>query len=111
MQKEIAFSRFTPAPDVAGESTVFAMTPRYSDMDVNAHVNNTRYAAFVCDFLPEPEKRRVVRFSLSYLTEAAAGEILKVYRADAGDGVFFFRTVRRDGKTNLEAEIVTEEVL
>ena len=91
---------------LVGERQVY-----FSETDRNGHMNNTRYADFVCDFLPEPEKRRIVRFSLSYLTEAAAGEILKVYRADAGDGVFFFRTVRRDGKTNLVAEIVTEEVL
>ncbi|MBQ7171430.1 MAG: hypothetical protein IJR89_04030 [Clostridia bacterium] len=81
----------------------------FSETDRNGHMNNTRYADLVCDFLPAPQKRRPVRFSLSYLSEAAAGETLKVYRADAGDGVFFFRTVRRDGKTNLEAEIVTEE--
>lgn len=89
---------------LVGERPVY-----FSETDRNGHMNNTRYADLVCDFLPEPQKRRPVRFSLSYLSEAAAGETLKVYRAAAGDGVFFFRTVRRDGKTNLEAEIVTEE--
>lgn len=90
---------------LVGERPVY-----FSETDRNGHMNNTRYADLVCDFLPAPQTRRPVRFSLSYLSEAAAGETLKVYRADAGDGVFFFRTVRRDGKTNLEAEIVTEEI-
>lgn len=79
-----------------------------SETDSNHHMNNTRYADMLCDFLPEPETLRVVRMSLSYLCEAKRGETLKVYRAKGDDGTFFMRTVRTDGKTNVEAEIITD---
>lgn len=81
-----------------------------SETDENHHMNNTRYADLLCDFLPAPETHRVVRMSLSYLCEAKRGETLKLYRAKGDDGAFFFRTVRSDGKTNLEAEIITDRI-
>ena len=37
------------------------------------------------------------------------GETLRVYRAYE-DGVYYLRTVREDGKTNTEAEIVLAEI-
>lgn len=36
---------------VAGEERIFSRLPQYSDLDVNQHVNNTRYADWVCDAL------------------------------------------------------------
>ncbi len=45
-----------PPPDrvatVAGQTTEHLRTAAYTDLDVNRHVNNTRYADWVCDALP-----------------------------------------------------------
>ncbi len=41
--------RVTP---VEGEALVSLREPRYTDLDVNGHVNNARYADWVCDALP-----------------------------------------------------------
>lgn len=37
--------------DVAGEEATLPRVPMYSDLDMNQHVNNTRYADWACDAL------------------------------------------------------------
>ena len=82
----------------------------YHEIDVNRHLNNTRYMDLLVDFLPERESHWVTGFSLHFLSEAPLGEELTVFCSDAqpeeGGGLRrFFRTVRRDGRVNLEAAV------
>ena len=77
----------------------------YSDLDYNMHMNNTRYADMLCDFMPYDKTSCIKGISLSYLHEAAFGNTIKIYRADDTDK-FNFRTVNEDGKACLEAEII-----
>lgn len=90
---------------LVGEHTVVL-----SECDENGHMNNTRYADILCDFIPDMNAKRVLSMNLAYLAEAKLGEELKIYRAETEDGVFCMRTVRSDGRTNVEAEIMTEEL-
>ena len=78
-------------------------TVTYADTDQNRHMNNTRYADMYASFLPM-EGMRIRALSISYLAEAPMGETLRVFRYEK-DGIFYFRTVREDGKVNSEAEI------
>lgn len=80
----------------------------WSDLDYNFHMNNTKYPDMVCDFLPDPRGSRVVGMSLSFCREAAFGDTVTVERADAGDGVFYFRT-KKGGDVCLEAMVRTEK--
>ena len=77
----------------------------YSDIDYNMHMNNTRYADMLCDFMPYDKIHAIKGISLSYLHEAAFGNTVKIYRTDDGTK-FDFRTVNEDGKVCLEAEIL-----
>ncbi len=83
---------------------------RYSDVDINNHMNNTRYADMLCDFIPDIDTRRVTALSLHYATEAPLGETLSVHRAvteEQGDTVYWFETRRSDGSVNVRARIAT----
>ena len=92
---------------------VGARTIRYSDVDFNRHMNNTRYPDMICDFLPGmTEGMRVSAMSLSYVKEAALGDTVTVLRApmpDTPDG-YLVRTKREDGQTCLEASVILENV-
>ena len=89
---------------LVGERTVC-----YSDVDRNGHMNNTVYADMLCDFVFTHGFGRVTSMSISFLNEAPFGETLKVYKASEDD-TCFIRTVREDGKINVEAEIITEKL-
>ena len=51
----------------------------YSDTDINGHVNNTRYADFVCDALRLeglPRSRFLSELQIGYTAESRAGDVL-----------------------------------
>ena len=75
----------------------------YSDLDYNMHMNNTRYADMLCDFLLLDEVDRLRGFSLSYLHEAAYGHTVTVLGTDEGSR--YFRTVNEEGTVCLEAQL------
>ncbi len=86
----------------------------YSDIDYNMHMNNTHYPDMVCDFLSEMTSSAtpltVTSMSLSYIKEAALGEVLSVERsAKDENGRIFIRTHNRAGDTCLEAAITLSE--
>ncbi len=79
----------------------------YSDLDYNMHMNNTKYADMLCDFMPYEKTADIWGISLSYLHESSFGDTLSVYMSTS-DGKFDFRTVNGEGKVCLEAEILTK---
>ena len=87
----------------------------YADVDVNRHMNNTKYADLLCSYLPDEggrpalEGRRVGSLSIAYSAEAPLGGEIAIYHAEC-DGAHWFRTMREDGKTNVEARIVLVEI-
>lgn len=61
-------------------------TVLWSETDVNRHLNNTRYADILCDYLPGGMAgRRVTGFQIDCLKEARAGDQLSLF-AKEGDG-------------------------
>ena len=75
----------------------------YGAIDQNRHMNNTVYPDMFSAFLPL-ENKRIKTISISYLAEAAAEDTLTVLRGYQ-NGLYYFRTLRSDGKINVEAEI------
>lgn len=74
----------------------------YSDTDLNGHMNNTKYLNMFCDFVPDIQNKPLRGINISYVSEAPLGDELAVFAKEI-DGVYYFKTVRSDGKTNCEA--------
>ena len=96
-------------PEENSVSLVGEYTVSYRDIDVNRHMNNTVYADMLCGFLPM-EGKKVVSLCINYQNEAPLGEVLKVYTSVSDDGTCYLRTQREDGKINVEAEILLENI-
>ena len=80
---------------------------RYSDTDVNAHVNNTRYADFACDAIHAeqlPTGRYVRALQIGYVVECRPGEILTIRTAVQGDERFI-QGVDEEGKERFQAQL------
>lgn len=64
---------------------------RYSDIDYNGHCNNTVYADFLYDYLPEDDRTKTLRaYTLRFIGEAALGDTLTLSSARAG-GCFYLQ--------------------
>ena len=85
---------------------------RYSDTDINGHINNIRYADFACDALHLErygEGRFVRSFQLDYITECMAGETLSIDTAVNGNELYA-HGVGEDGAERFLCAMTLEEL-
>ncbi len=86
---------------------------RYSDCDLNGHVNNTRYADFACDAVGMErlsQDRYLAEIQIGYLAECRPGETLTIQTSDLGDSRFV-RGVGPEGKPRFESVLLFGEAL
>lgn len=85
---------------------------RYSDTDVNGHVNNIHYADFACDSLHLERLGRgkfVRSFQLGYVSECQAGETIWVDTA-ARENELFARGEGEDGDERFDFSLKLDEL-
>ncbi|MBE6972594.1 MAG: acyl-ACP thioesterase [Ruminococcaceae bacterium] len=79
----------------------------YSDTDINAHVNNTRYADFACDAIRAdllPENLFVAGMQLGYHAECRPGEVVDLLCVQEGNGCFV-HGIDETGKSRFDVQI------
>lgn len=82
--------------------------PGYSDTDGNGHVNNTRYADYLCDALgleTAPPGTFVKGLHIDYLHECKAGETLTLLTGQA-EGRRYVQGTGPDGQARFQGYIV-----
>jgi len=77
------------ADSVEEKSVGHAYLPGYSELDVNGHVNNTRYVSWMCDFLGVPvlENHSIKTLVVNYSHEILPGQPVEL-RAEQKEHVF-----------------------
>lgn len=68
----------------AGEG--MTVCPGFSQLDLNGHVNNTKYADYVCDLLALPQEQTITAFAIDYHREVLQGDGLTLYAAETDEG-------------------------
>ncbi|MCJ8014065.1 thioesterase [Paenibacillus sp. KQZ6P-2] len=98
-------------PENEAMHEVYRSVVRYSGIDANGHLNNSRYADLVMDALRKEEldQLKIQSFKITYQHEALAGDEIAVYRSDAADGTLYFKGQAPDGGSFFEACLVTAE--
>lgn len=83
---------------------------RYSDADINRHVNNSKYADFACDALHMEtlgEGQFVSTLQVGFLAECRPGETLELYTGQA-DGIWYVHGTDAGGKSRFDAALTLE---
>lgn len=86
---------------------------RYSDTDINGHVNNTRYADFACDAVDMTalaDGQFLASMQIGYLAECRPGDLLTIQAGAQGAGRYV-RGLDGDGRSRFEAELFFGETL
>ena len=103
--KDRTLSRFKlPAGLLAAERRLM----HYSDTDINGHVNNVRYADFICDAIRMDQLGQefyVSALQVDYLAECRAGEIITL-RAGEQDGLRYVQGSDEAEKSRFEGAAV-----
>lgn len=85
---------------------VYEKMIRYSDLDVNGHMNNAKYADVVLDALTpeELDGKFIAELQLNYSQECKMGEVIAIARGEK-EGRCYIDGSSDDGKRRFEASV------
>ncbi|MDR2627940.1 MAG: acyl-[acyl-carrier-protein] thioesterase [Dysgonamonadaceae bacterium] len=100
-EKECPIEKMTKIPPVSNSEAAMGYTVRYSDIDINKHLNSVKYIehsinVFDLHFFRE---RFIRKFEMVYLAEGMYGDKVKVYQQNVSENEFLIDTQR--GKESL----------
>ena len=100
---DIAAERIAPRQDLP---EVARFEVRNSDLDVNGHVNNTRYAQWVTDTMTADELARyaIVEYEVNFLAETGVGDTVAIERDDGTPAADGSLTRQYQGRKTTEAK-------
>lgn len=96
---------------VASIISADSIKARYSDIDVNGHVNSIRYIEHILDLFPIEiyKEKRIRRFEMAYVAESYYGDELSFYMDDAGDGVYQIEVKKNGGEVVCRSKVIFTE--
>lgn len=69
-----------PADDFSDLSPVFSHQVRFTDLDHNHHMNNTKYAGLILDACCPEADQVLTDLEINYLLECQLGDVIDIYR-------------------------------
>ena len=86
---------------------------RYSDVDINGHINSVKYIEHVLDLwnLDWYQAHSIKRFEIAYVAEAHQGDQLSFYREQTGENEYCVRIVKTDSATGVEIESCRSKIV
>lgn len=80
--------KFAKIPKCDFDENFVFIKPQFCDIDLNGHVNNTKYANFVLNQLCPNENREICAMQIDYHREVKFGESLRLFLKDETSTVF-----------------------
>lgn len=81
---------------------------RNSDLDLNGHVNNTKYAQWILDSIPHDSHSEYLleEYEVNFIAETRSGDLIKIFSGTTSEDIFQFQGVRtRDNKIVFSATL------
>lgn len=96
---------------VTSQSPASSLEARYSDVDINGHVNSIRYIEHILDLFPIEmyKEKRIRRFEMAYVAESYYGDELTFYMDDAGEGVFDVEVKKNGNEVVCRSKVIFTE--
>ncbi len=97
-------------PAVDSEQSVMGYTVRYSDIDINKHMNSIKYMEHVINvFDLEMFKEKYIRkFEMVYLSEGKFGDKLKLYKKEEINSCEYLIDTKKEGDSICRSRIIWE---
>lgn len=87
------------------------LTAKYSDIDINGHVNSIRYIEHILDLFPLEffSQKRISRFEMAYVAESHYGDTLDLVREKQGEDCYALEIKKGGEETVCRAKVAFEE--
>ena len=94
-------------PDFEATGEPYVVTPGFTELDLNNHVNNTKYANYVLDAIRPGDNDILKTFQIDYRKEVLEGEPLEVFYIREEGGILA-KGLNIDGDTMFACKLVME---
>lgn len=93
---------------VAQQEPVARYQTKYSDIDINGHVNSIKYIEHILDLftLDMFREKRVHRFEVAYVAESYYGDTLSFYLEQAGENEFDIEVKKNDSEVVVRSKVI-----
>lgn len=93
---------------VSTEEPVWVYQTRYSDIDINGHVNSIKYIEHILDLFPMEtfKEKQVKRFEMAYVAESYYGDSLSFYKEEKEDGSIDIEVRKNNQEVVVRSKII-----
>lgn len=93
---------------VSERDDVFQYQARYSDIDINGHVNSVKYIEHILDLFPMEifREKRVKRFEMAYVAESYYGDTLSFYKEAVNEDEYHIKISKNSGEEVCRSKIL-----
>lgn len=93
---------------VTQETPVAEYQTKYSDIDINGHVNSIKYIEHILDLFPMEtfKDKRIKRFEMAYVAESYYGDTLLFYKEEKEDGSIDIEVRKASNEVVVRSKVV-----
>lgn len=95
---------------VTTETADTTLTAKYSDIDINGHVNSIRYIEHILDLFPIElyKTKHIRRFEMAYVAESYYGDELSFYKEEVSGNEYHIEVKKNGGEVVCRSKILFE---
>lgn len=92
---------------VATDQPCAKLTAKYSDIDINGHVNSIRYIEHILDLFPIDlyKSKRIQRFEMAYVAESYYGDELSFFEEEVSENEYYVEIKKNGSEVVCRAKV------
>ena len=93
---------------VTQDSPVVEYLTKYSDIDINGHVNSIKYIEHILDLFPIEifKEKQIKRFEMAYVAESYYGDTLSFYLQEIGENEFDIEVKKNNQDVVVRSKVI-----
>ena len=93
---------------VTQEVPVAEYLTKYSDIDINGHVNSIKYIEHILDLFPIEtfKEKQIKRFEMAYVAESYYGDTLSFYREEVGKDEYDIEVKKNNQEVVVRSKVI-----
>lgn len=95
---------------VAATEPAATITAKYSDIDINGHVNSIRYIEHILDLFPIElyKAKHIRRFEMAYVAESYYGDRLSFFMEEVSENEYHIEVKKNEGEVVCRSKVLFE---
>ena len=93
---------------VTQDTPVAELPTKYSDIDINGHVNSIKYIEHILDLFPIEtfKEKQIKRFEMAYVAESYYGDTLCFYREEVGENEYDVEVKKNNQEVVVRSKVI-----